>query len=188
MLTFIVGEFRVRRVGRSVYRKNVKLQEIPAGVLVAVGGGLGAALRYGLGLAVPASGADSTGGPWGAVGALAVAPPMVLTLLINVCGALILGFVLTLLPMLGDEDESFGGGVRRAVRLGVGTGVMGGFTTYSTFSMQSVQLFHQDAWGGFFVYALGTLLLGFLACWVGVVAAEKMGFHVKRQPQRGDFS
>lgn len=184
MLTFIVGEFRVRRVGRSVYRKNVKLQEIPAGVLVAAGGGLGAALRYGLGLAVPASGADSTDGPWGAVGALAVTPSMTLTLLINVCGALVLGFLLTLLPLLGDEDESFGG----AVRLGVGTGVMGGFTTYSTFSVQSVQLLHQDAWGGFFLYALGTLLLGFLACWVGVVAAEKVGFHVKRQPQRGDFS
>ena len=188
MLTFIVGEFRVRRVGRSVYRKNVKLQEIPAGVLVAVGGGLGASLRYGLGLVVPASTADPTGGLWGALDALAVAPAMVLTLLINVCGALVLGFVLTLLPIMGDEDESFGGGVRRAVRLGLGTGVVGGFTTYSTFSVQSVQLLHQGAWGGFFVYALGTLLLGLLACWVGVVAAEKVGFRVKRQPQRGDFS
>ncbi|GGH66186.1 hypothetical protein GCM10007359_20160 [Rothia aerolata] len=151
-----------------VYRRDVKEQKIPAGLLVFCGGGVGASLRWILGLLFPA---------------------LPVTLVINVLGAFALGFLLTFLALSGPEDSSPSGARRRTVRLAVGTGFMGGFTTYSSFAVGSIELIQDDAWGGFFLYALASLCLGFVACFLGVWGAEKtasrQAFHVKRQPEKG---
>lgn len=84
--------------------------------LVFAGGAAGTLLRWGLALALP------TGWP-------------VATLVANVTGAFVLGWLLEALARRG-EDEAPGHGIR----LLFGTGVLGGFTTYSAFAVDSVLL------------------------------------------------
>lgn len=69
-----------------------------------------------------------------AYGAPAGAFPWV-TLAINVSGAFLLGLLVQSLARLGPETRR-----RRAARLCLGTGLLGGFTTYSTFVLEAVSL------------------------------------------------
>lgn len=85
------------------------------------------------------------------------------TLAVNLLGS----FALALLMRIGIETTALTPNVRFALT----TGVMGGFTTYSTFSYETMQLLQ----GGATVLALGnvaaTLLGGLLACSLGWFAA-----------------
>lgn len=129
----------------------MKINKIPAGLWVFLGGGTGASLRW-LCLAAAPSGSLFT------------------TWAINVVGAFCLGFLLCWLELRGADTGS-----RKATRLFVGTGVLGGFTTYSSFAVQSVQLVQDGAAGAFWCYAAGSLGVGFLACVAGFFAAEFVG-------------
>jgi CrcB protein len=82
---------------------------------------------------------------------------------INVGGCLVLGFLLGVL--VGGDP-----GHHRALRLVVGTGFCGGFTTYSTLAEQGADLAGQGLWGASTLYALGTLLIGAVAAWAGIAA------------------
>ncbi len=108
-------------------------------VLVFVGGGLGASLRYGVSLAVP--------GHWG-------------TWVVNVLGSFALGLILAH-PAFGDPR----------LRLILGTGVMGGFTTYSTFNTDTLRLVQEGQMGLAALNVVGTLALclgaGALGLWLG---------------------
>ncbi len=73
-------------------------------ILVAAGGVIGVVTRYALGTTVPAAAL-----PW-------------MTVAINVTGSFLLGLLMTL-----------GGALAPAVRLGLAVGVLGGFTTFSTY-------------------------------------------------------
>jgi CrcB protein len=86
---------------------------------VAGGGVLGALARYGLGLVIPAPGG------W----------PLA-TLVINLTGALALGALLEGLSRRGPDAGS-----RRVLRLALGTGFLGAYTTYSTLAVDAVHLF-----------------------------------------------
>lgn len=88
-------------------------------LLVAAGGILGALSRYGFGMALPAPNA------W----------PLP-TLLINLSGALALGCLLEALARSGPDA-----GLRRIARLGIGSGFLGAYTTYSTLALDTVHLF-----------------------------------------------
>ncbi|WAH96365.1 fluoride efflux transporter FluC [Arthrobacter sp. MMS18-M83] len=88
-------------------------------LLVAAGGILGALSRYWFGMAVPAPDA------W----------PLP-TLLINLSGALALGWLLEALARSGPDA-----GLRRVARLGIGSGFLGAYTTYSTLALDSLHLF-----------------------------------------------
>lgn len=79
------------------------------------------------------------------------------TLGINVGGALLLGGLVTLLAVTGSDA-----GWRRGVRLGLGTGLLGGFTTYSTFSVETMELL-RASWLLGVAYAVTTVVAGFLA-------------------------
>ncbi|MFD1103242.1 CrcB family protein, partial [Schaalia naturae] len=80
------------------------------------------------------------------------------TLAINVAGSVLLGALLQGLALSGDDR-----GWRKAVRLGVGTGVIGGFTTYSTFALETVRLLGGGAaWTGA-AYAAGSAAAGLTA-------------------------
>lgn len=89
------------------------------------------------------------------------------TFAINVTGALALGFLLTALAASGPDE-----GGRRSARLGLGTGMLGGYTTYSTFMVESVSL----AGGGHptlaLAYDAASLAAGFAAALVGVLIGE----------------
>ena len=124
---------------------------VPPGLWVFAGGCVGALTRAVLSAALPdsATGVPST------------------TLAINLSGALVLGWLLRTLALTGG-DRTW----HRVVRLGVGTGVIGGYTTFSTFDIQSVQLARHDHLLAFVLYLLASLAGGFLAAWAGTALAR----------------
>lgn len=115
---------------------------------VMLGGALGAALRYGLSL-------------WMAPIALGLGFP-VATLLANVLGSFVLGVLL----------ELCGRGIwPEVVRLSVGVGVLGAFTTFSTFSVETEQLWAAGQQNRAVVYAVLSVLGGVLAAFLGRLVA-----------------
>ncbi len=109
---------------------------------VALGGALGSAARYGAGVAAPRW--FGVGFPWG-------------TLIVNVAGGLAIG---VLMARVGPEQET--------LRLLLGVGALGGFTTFSTFSLETVRLMEQ-APGHAMLYAAASLILSVGACWAGLM-------------------
>lgn len=106
--------------------------------LVAAGGTIGTALREAIALVVPD---------------LEVFP--VATFTINLLGAFALGLILELLARSGPDE-----GRPRGIRLLIGTGVLGGFTTYSALATATATLgVHGLLWWAM-AYALGTVVLG----------------------------
>lgn len=115
---------------------------------IAVGGGLGTATRYELGLHfAPPTPPDF---PWVTFG-------------VNVTGALLLGFVATMLA----------GRWARTTYVGplVATGFLGGYTTWSHFITESDQLIGSGERSVALVYMLGSIALGLLAAAIGAAAA-----------------
>lgn len=122
----------------------------PANIaLVAGGGAIGTGLRYGLTLVMPP---------------MAGIPVAIFT--VNVVGAFILGLLLEALSEFGPDH-----GWSRRLRLGIGTGVMGGFTTYSTLATDNVTLAHASPMIAL-AYGVGTVLIGGLASAVGIAVAR----------------
>lgn len=117
--------------------------------LVALGGAVGSTLRATVAVALP-------GNPLGA------------TLAVNVLGAFLLGLVL---EWLAASGERLGERRRAGVRLLLGTGVCGGFTTYSAVTEHAAELLRDGDAPVAAAYVLGTLLLGALATLAGVGAA-----------------
>ena len=86
---------------------------------------------------------------------------------INVVGSFVLGLLLETLSRRGSDDGS-----RRLLRLALGTGVLGGFTTYSSLATDvASRLPH--ATGVAFAYAAASLVLGVLAAFAGVALASR---------------
>jgi CrcB protein len=110
-----------------------------------LGGGVGSALRYAIaGLVQNAAGASF---PWG-------------TLTVNVVGCFVIGLLATWLdvhPLLGPEGRLF-----------LLVGMLGGFTTFSTFGLETLRLLEASQWGLAAVNALGSVALGLLAVAGGV--------------------
>lgn len=114
---------------------------------LAVGGVLGTLARYGLGSWVYSWAGSAL--PWG-------------TLLINVLGSFVLGFVVRASGALSISPE---------LRGLVTVGFCGAFTTFSTYTLETVILAQQGEWGRAALYALGSLGLGVLAMIAGLAAA-----------------
>ncbi|WP_309073158.1 CrcB family protein [Paenarthrobacter sp.] len=114
--------------------------------IVAAGGVFGALARYGLGLVIPAPNA------W----------PLPI-LVINLSGALALG---ALLEGLSRRGPDVGG--RRVLRLALGTGFLGAYTTYSTLALDAVHLFAVGGAPGAAGYLAASLLGGAAATTAGI--------------------
>jgi len=100
------------------------------------------------------------------VGITAAAPMMtfpLVTFVINVVGAFALGLLLESLLHSRIDD-----GRQTVIRLAVGTGLLGGFTTYSTLAVDTVLLLRSGASLAALGYAGGTVLVGVLASAAGV--------------------
>ena len=123
-------------------------------VLVWAGGAIGTLIRFLIEEALPPS---ATGWPWA-------------TFLINLTGSFALGFLLEFLARRGPDA-----GWRRGVRLAIGTGVLGGYTTYSTFAVEIAQRTTVTPYVIGPAYALACLLLGPLAAAAGYVLARRGG-------------
>lgn len=102
-------------------------------------------------------------------------------LIANVLGALLLGFLLESLGALGSSGPDTGR--RQSLRLLLGTGVLGGFTTYSALAQTVLVLWSDGAAWFAAAYGLGTLLCGGLATWCGILLAG--GLTRARERKRG---
>ena len=129
-------------------RKVVAYNACVSFVWVAIGGAAGSCLRYAVSLWVGSAGIGSGALPWA-------------TWTANLLGSLGLGLVF----VLGEDRELFGADLR----LLLGTGVMGGFTTYSAFNLESIGLMQAGAWGRALLYMGGTVVLCLLAGAVGLM-------------------
>lgn len=90
------------------------------------------------------------------------------TFVINLSGSFALGFLTTLLALTGPDR-----GWRRLVRLGVGTGVIGGYTTYSTFIVEASRLGLGRSALAAVGYSVGSILLGIGCAALGMLVAER---------------
>lgn len=86
------------------------------------------------------------------------------TFAVNILGALLLGLLLESLGRFGGSP-----GPARRMRLLLGTGFMGGFTTYSTLAVDGALLLGIGSAGLGALYALGSIVLGAAASWCGIL-------------------
>ncbi len=121
---------------------------------VALGSALGGMARYGVGLA--AARLLGSGFPWG-------------TILINVVGSFIISFFGTLTLPGGRLPADMG------LRIFVMVGICGGFTTFSSFSLQTLELARDDAWGAAFANIALSIVLCLAAVAAGHLLAVRIG-------------
>jgi fluoride exporter len=107
-------------------------------VLVFLGAGIGGALRHGVNLA--SARAFGPGFPWW-------------TLTVNVVGSFAMGLLAAYLALRGGEGWS------QPARLFLATGVLGGFTTFSAFSLDAVLLWERGDIASAAAYVLASVLL-----------------------------
>jgi CrcB protein len=132
-------------VPRSTIEVTVQL------LLVALGGALGAVARFVLGTWIAQRfGPDF---PWG-------------TFAVNVSGAFLIGVV------LGLVDD---GTLSANARLFLAVGVLGGYTTFSTFSYETLELLRDGSIGATLLNVGGQLALGLVAVYLGLVVSRVLG-------------
>jgi CrcB protein len=88
------------------------------------------------------------------------------TLAVNVVGSFLIGLL-----MGGDLHHPLLAG---NLRIGLAVGFLGGFTTFSTFSYETVRLLENGSVGAAFFNVLLNVVLCLLAAWVGIVMARQM--------------
>ena len=120
-------------------------------VLVFFGGGAGAAARYLFGVG------------WGRV----LGPtPLPATFAINVLGGLLMGLLVGLLAVRGGAGQE-------RWRLLLAVGVLGGFTTFSSFSLETVLMIERRAYALAGGYALASVGLSVGAVWLGLLLMRR---------------
>ena len=118
-------------------------------VLIFGGGGIGTLLRYGVIVGVKQLGGQ----------------PPVATLSVNLLGCFLIGIFVTTFP--GPEA------LRDEMRLALLVGLMGGFTTFSTFGLETLNMIERQQLGLATAYVLASNLLGVAAVWLGWRIAAK---------------
>ena len=116
-------------------------------VLVFLGGGVGSVARHGVNLA--AARLFGTDFPWG-------------TVIVNVVGSFTMGLIVAWLAFRA------GAGWSQHTRLLLTTGFLGGFTTFSTFSLDTAFLWEKDAYTLAIGYVAISVLLGILGLFAGL--------------------
>lgn len=128
--------------------------------VVFLGGGLGTLGRYLLGIAIPPLPLASAGVFLGGI--------PVSTLLVNVVGAFLLALLLSAIARRGAESRR-----GQTLRLLIGTGFMGGFTTYSSLAVETLGLVGANTWHAI-AYCLITLIVGLGASLAGLVVGSRL--------------
>lgn len=110
---------------------------------VAAGGAIGSLARYGVGLLARSW---FPGWPWG-------------TLFVNVLGSFLIGLLFVVLAARPAHDLA---------RIGLLTGLLGGFTTFSAFSIESLELLRTAGTTPALLYVATTLIAGLAGCAAGL--------------------
>jgi len=121
--------------------------------LVFVGGGIGAALRHGVNVASAVW--FGTGFPWG-------------TMIVNVVGSFVIGALAAWFAFRGDAMWT------QPLRLFLATGILGGFTTFSAFSLDFALLFERGEIGQGVAYVLASVALSLAAVFAGLFIVRSM--------------
>jgi CrcB protein len=117
--------------------------------VISLGGVIGSLGRYGLGLAFP----TPNGFPW-------------TTFAINVSGCLLIGILMVYVTRRCAEKP--------LIRPFLGVGVLGGFTTFSTYEVDAVRLINAHAAGTALAYLAGTLVAAILAVYLGDAIGRRL--------------
>lgn len=115
--------------------------------LVFLGGGIGAAGRHGVNIA--AARLFGLGFPWG-------------TLFVNVVGSFAMGLFAAWFAFKA------GGGMSQQARLFLTTGILGGFTTFSAFSLDVALLWERGAVGAAVTYVAGSVIVSIAGLFAGL--------------------
>lgn len=114
-------------------------------LLVAAGGAIGASLRHLSGIV--ALRIMGLGFPWG-------------TLFVNVLGSLLMGLFVAWMTKKS--------GVSNDMRFFVATGILGGFTTFSAFSLDVANMIERGEMGGAFAYISASVIISLVAVFIGL--------------------
>lgn len=118
-------------------------------LLVGLGGAIGAMARYAMGIAV---GALPNGFPTA-------------TFLINILGSVAMGLLIGLLARTTPQYQN-------EIRLFVAVGIFGGFTTFSSFSLDAITLIERGDILLAGLYIVGSVILSLAGLWVGLLAVR----------------
>lgn len=123
-------------------------------ILVFLGGGIGSLCRY-------------LASRW-ITGSLTPNYPFIGTLMVNITGCLLIGFFVFYFTenRFGADSLSW--------RLLLVTGLCGGYTTFSSFSLENIQLLENKQVITFLGYTFSSLILGFIATYLGILAARNI--------------
>ena len=122
-------------------------------ILVFFGAGLGGMLRHALNIDIGRL--LGTGFPWS-------------TTFINISGSIAMGLLVGWLAFAAGAEWT------QSARLFVATGVLGGYTTFSTFSLETILLIERDEIGAALAYVGGSVLFGVAGLWGGLSLARAL--------------
>lgn len=88
------------------------------------------------------------------------------TVLVNILGSLLMGFVVAYLALIGESSQH--------LRLFLTTGVLGGFTTFSAFSLDAILLMERGAFGAAALYIGGTLVGSLAALFLALLIVRHL--------------
>jgi CrcB protein len=120
-------------------------------LLIFTGGGIGSLFRFGLSRFVNKM--TTSPFPYG-------------TFLVNVIGCFLIGFIIFYTERFDDKAGQW--------RFFLATGLCGGFTTFSTFSLENVQLLNDQRILLFLAYTIGSISIGILATYGGLLLAKNI--------------
>ena len=132
-----------------------EISPLAASLNVALGGAVGSVLRYHAGRLLGGFAGANNDFPWG-------------TLTVNILGSLAMGVLVGWLAR-GSLDGS-----AEPLRLLIGVGLLGGFTTFSAFSAEMVAMLHRGQPGLAVGYAAASLIAGMAAMILGLLAAQSV--------------
>ncbi len=115
----------------------------------AFGGAIGAAARYGVNVSTPKL--LGYGFPWG-------------TMIVNIAGSFVMGMLIAAMALSWNASQE--------MRVFLITGVLGGFTTFSAFSLDFAALYERKEYGLAFGYAGSSVVISLIAVFAGLYLAR----------------